>query len=82
MNYRIEDKDEMILTGYKRHFSGIPGERGSQEEEMYLTTRPLQYILKGLAGDLITNFDIITNINESGYDFLLPASWTNTAAII
>ena len=48
MNYRIEEKDEMVLTGYKRHFSGIPGERMEQEKEMYLKTRPLQYILKYL----------------------------------
>ena len=34
MNYRIEEKDEIILTGYKRRFSGIPGERMEQEKEM------------------------------------------------
>ena len=34
MNYRIEEKEEMILTGYKRHFSGVPGERAEQEKEM------------------------------------------------
>lgn len=27
MDYRIEEKDEMILTGYKRRFVGVPGER-------------------------------------------------------
>lgn len=71
MNYRIEEKEQMILTGYKRRFSGIPGEREDQEEEMYLTTRPLQYILKGLAGDLVNSFDIITDIDDSGYDFYI-----------
>ena len=34
MNYRIEEKDEMILTGYKRRFSGVPGEREEQEKDM------------------------------------------------
>ena len=24
MNYRIEEKPEMILTGYKKHFTGAP----------------------------------------------------------
>ena len=24
MNYRIEEKPEMILTGYKKHFAGVP----------------------------------------------------------
>ena len=53
MNYRIEEKDEMILTGYKRRFNGIPGEREDQEREMYVKTRPFQYIFKGLSGDVV-----------------------------
>ena len=73
MNYRIEEKDEMILTGYKRRFSGIPGERMEQEKEMYVKTRPLQYILQGLSGDVVNNFDIITNINDEGYDFYIAS---------
>ena len=73
MKYRIEEKDEMVLTGYKRHFVGIPGERMDQEKEMYIKTRPLQYILKGLSGDPIKNFDIITNIDDDGYDFYIAS---------
>ena len=73
MNYRIEEKDEMILTGYKRRFSGIPGERMEQEKEMYVKTRPLQYILQGLSGDVVKNFDIITNIDDEGYDFYIAS---------
>lgn len=73
MNYRIEEKDEMILTGYKRRFSGIPGERMEQEKEMYVKTRPYQYILQGLSGDVIKNFDIITNIDDEGYDFYIAS---------
>ena len=73
MNYSIEEKDEMILTGYKRRFSGIPGERMEQEKEMYVKTRPLQYILQGLSGDVINNFDIITNIDDEGYDFYIAS---------
>lgn len=73
MNYRIEEKDEMILTGYKHRFSGIPGERMEQEKEMYVKTRPLQYILQGLSGDVVKNFDIITNIDDEGYDFYIAS---------
>ena len=73
MNYRIEEKDGMILTGYKRRFSGIPGERMEQEKEMYVKTRPLQYILQGLSGDVVKNFDIITNIDDEGYDFYIAS---------
>lgn len=73
MNYRIEEKDEIILTGYKRRFSGIPGERMEQEKEMYVKTRPLQYILQGLSGDVVKNFDIIANIDDEGYDFYIAS---------
>lgn len=73
MNYRIEKKDEIILTGYKRRFSGIPGERMEQEKEMYVKTRPLQYILQGLSGDVVKNFDIIANIDDEGYDFYIAS---------
>ncbi len=71
MNYRIEEKPEMTLTGYKRHFQGVPGEREKQEEDMYVNTRPLQYILQALSGNIEDNYDIITNINENGYDFYI-----------
>jgi len=73
MNYRIEKKNEMILTGYKRRFSGIPGERLKQEEDMYVTTRPLQYILQGLSGNFVKTIDIITNIDDDGYDFYIAS---------
>ncbi len=81
MDYRIEEKDEMIFTGYKRRFSGVPGEREEQECEMYVNTRPLQYILQGLSGDVENNFDIITNVGDDGYDFyitsILPEYYRN-----
>ena len=73
MNYRIEEKGEIILTGYKRRFSGIPGERMEQEKEMYVKTRPLQYVLQRLSGDIVKNFDIITNIDDEGYDFYIAS---------
>ena len=76
MNYRIEEKPEMILTGYKRRFSGVPGERAEQEKEMYVTTRPLQYILGALSGDSVSNFDIITDIDDNGYDFYIASRLT------
>ncbi|MBQ7337996.1 MAG: AraC family transcriptional regulator [Clostridia bacterium] len=72
MNYRIEEKDEMILTGYKRRFLGVPGERMEQEKEMYVKTRALQYILTGLSGRHDdTGYDIITNVDDEGYDFYI-----------
>lgn len=76
MNYRIEEKEEMVLTGYKRRFSGVPGERMEQEKEMYVKTRALQYILKGLSGNLEMDFDVITNIDDDGYDFYIANQLT------
>ena len=76
MNYRIEEKDEMILTGYKRRFSGVPGEREEQEKDMYVNTRVFQYILQGLSGNIEMNYDIITNIDDDGYDFYIAKQLT------
>ncbi len=72
MNYRIENKPEMILTGYKAHFTGAPygKEREAQEEELFVTTRGKQWFLRGAAG---TNCEdahcVITNITDEGYDY-------------
>ncbi len=72
MNYRIEKKPEMILTGFKAHFTGAPygEEREKQEEELFLTTRGKQWFLRGAAG---TNCEdahcVITNITDEGYDY-------------
>lgn len=71
MDYRMEEKPEMVLTGYKRFFTGTPAERVEQEENFYVTTRLNQYVLKGLAGDSVTNYNIMTNFQETGYDFYI-----------
>ena len=56
MNYKIEEKQEMILTGYKQRFSGVPygEERATQEEKMFVTTRGKQWILRGAPCDYET----------------------------
>ena len=76
MNYRIEEKPEMILTGYKRHFTGVPGERQDQEKDMYVNTRPWQYIMQALSGSLDMNYDVITNIGDKGYNFYIAYQLT------
>ena len=42
MNYRIEEKDELILTGYKRRFAGTPSAKRAQENDFYISTRANQ----------------------------------------
>ena len=73
MDYRIEEKPEMVLTGYKKFFTGTPAERIEQEENFYVTTRLNQYVLKGLAGDSVTSYGVMTNFRDEGYDFYIAA---------
>ncbi len=70
MNYRIEKKPAMILTGYKAHFTGVPygKEREEQEERLFATTRGKQWFLRGASGDGDAHC-VITNITDEGYDF-------------
>ncbi len=71
MNYRIEEKEERIFTGYKRHFEGVPSERSQQEIDMFIETRGLQYILRGMTGQIETEYTLVGNIGDDGYDFYI-----------
>ena len=78
MDYKIIEKPEMILTGYKEHFTGVPygEERKIQEGELFKTTRAKQWLLrgaKGASGDTGTDMCLITNISDNGYDFYYAA---------
>lgn len=78
LDYRIEEKPEMILTGYKKRFTGVPyGEdRERQEEELFVTTRAKQWLLrgaKGANGDSGTDMCVITDIDDDGYNFYYAA---------
>ena len=70
MKYRIEEKQEMILTGYKAHFTGAPygKERERQEEQLFITTRGKQWFLQGASGDGDA-YCVISNITDEGYDY-------------
>lgn len=73
INYRLEEKEELILTGYKKHFTGTPAVRCTQEEEFYGETRINQYILKGISRDCDTIYNVINGFNDEGYDFYIAA---------
>ena len=84
MNYRIEEKPEMILTGYKQRFQGVPygEERASQEEKMFVTTRGIQWFLRGASCERETDYCIVTNSDDEGYDFYIANKlneWTREA---
>lgn len=77
MNYRIEQKPEMIFTGYKRKFTGTPSDRMEQEGDFYISTRTNQYILKGLSHDMETAYNIMDDFDDEGYSFYIAALLNN-----
>lgn len=79
MNYRIETKPKMILLGYKRRFEGTPYDelRHKQEEDFFITTRAHQWMLKGMANDKLSDYCVLTNMDDDGYDFYIAAATDN-----
>lgn len=73
MDWRIEEKDSMILVGYKRRFVGVPfgRQRAEQEEQMFTTTRAKQWLLRGASSNYYTDYCIIQNMDDNGYDFFI-----------
>lgn len=69
MNYRIEEKPAMILTGYKRHFTGSPNEKNDQDHNFACETRLKQYILEGMCREHETIYQVLTDFQPEGYDF-------------
>lgn len=79
MNYRIEKKPAMILTGYRNRFEGTPLDRKQQDHHFWTSTRLNQYILQGMARDCATAYEVITNIGDDGYDFYIASKLNNWA---
>ena len=69
MNYRIEEKPAMLLTGYKRRFTGDPSDKKSQDHYFACENRVLQYILEGMSRQCDVTYQVLTNFGPDGYDF-------------
>ena len=69
MNYIIEERSDLHLTGFKRHFSGTPKNRQMQDHEFAVSTRLKQYILRGMAADHNLIYEVLSNFGDDGYDF-------------
>ena len=69
MNYRIEEKPAMLLTGYKRRFTGSPNDKQEQDHNFACETRLEQYILEGMCREHEKIYQILTNFDTEGYDF-------------
>ena len=82
LNYRIEEREAMLLTGYRQRFHGVPygPERLDQENDFFTTTRAKQWLLTGATWeDRRVFYNVITNIGDDGYDYYyaMPLSkWT------
>ena len=73
MNYRIVEMDELLLTGFKRRFTGTPENRQRQDHKLAVSTRLKQYVLQGAAHDCDTVYEVITNVGDDGYDFYIAS---------
>lgn len=69
MNYRIEEKPAMLLTGYKRHFTGSPNKKNEQDHYFACESRLLQYILRGMSNQITDTYEVLTNFTPDSYDF-------------
>ena len=79
MIYRIETKPQFTLLGYKKRFEGTPYDelRHKQEGDFFITTRAHQWMLKGMANDKLSDYCVITNMNDDGYDFYIASTTDN-----
>lgn len=69
MDYKIEEKPEMLLTGYKKRFSGDPNAKNDQDHNFACENRVLQYILEGMSREHVITYQVLTNFGPDGYDF-------------
>lgn len=76
MNYRIETKPALTLLGYKKRFSGTPYDeaRQHQEGDFFKTTRAYQWMLKGISNDKMSDYCVLSNFDDDGYDFYISVT--------
>ena len=75
MNYRIEEKEELLLTGFKKRFEGTPDDRRLQDHNFAVETRLNQLLLHGESRDCETTYEVLTNFDEDGYDFYIASKF-------
>lgn len=69
MNYKIEEKPAMVLTGYKARFTGDPSDKQDQDHDFACDNRMYQYILQGMSRDHVHSYQVLQNFGPDGYDF-------------
>ncbi len=86
MEYRVEEKPEMLLTGYKRRFTGVPHitkEYADQAKDFYMHTRVNQMLLRYMSADSsqTTDYNVIDHVEDDEYDFYIAVQlveWYHT----
>lgn len=73
MNYSIKGLPEFAITGYGKHFEGSPDDRYGQQHDFMVegSTRFVRYALQGMAKDCETEYCVVTNIDDIGFDFVV-----------
>ncbi len=73
MQYRIEEKKAMVITGCSARFSDSPSERYLQQHDFMISgeTRFVRYALQGMANDCAKEYAVISNVDDNGYDFTI-----------
>ena len=76
MNYRIETKPALTLLGYKKRFNGTPYDESRQQQEsaFFTTTRAHQWMLIGMSNDKMSDYCVLSNFDDDGYDFYISVT--------
>lgn len=70
MNYRIEKKPAMTVTGLQTHLPGVPAGRSQELRDLFKKgeTRFVRYAISGMARDVENEYYVISNVDGDGYD--------------
>lgn len=73
INFKVKKLRTYELFGFKKYFYGsTSGEaREKQEREFLTTTRAKQWILRGASYNIETEFLVLSDITDKGYDFFV-----------
>lgn len=73
MNYRIEKKPAIKITGLKTEFKGTPDERYGQQHDFMVKgeTRFVRYAMQGIAKTCETEYSVVSNVRDDGFDFIV-----------
>ncbi len=81
MDYRIEEKPQMLLTGYKKRFSGDPNDKKDQDHNFACENRLYEAVLQGMSREHVDTWQVLKNFGPDGYDFYFAQQLPNWAFV-